>query len=191
MPIRRQPINKQPESCSAKLSSKHSTSYIVKEQRDPLNWTALRGTSPRASCPLLRKAERWPVAGWGDGRQPGRARFASCAKCAGDGSERRCVDTIPIPLFSFVVVCQGDAPCPHGAGLSHHVTQRGSRRETIFFEDGDHDIYRDLLAEQTRKAGVEVWAYCLMPNRVHLILTPTRADDPVAFFVTNPPEIPT
>ena len=62
------------------------------------------------------------------------------------------------------------------AGLPHHVTQRGNRREAIFFEDGDHDIYRDLLAEQTRNAGVEVWAYCLMPNHVHLILTPTRAD---------------
>ena len=62
------------------------------------------------------------------------------------------------------------------AGLPHHVTQRGNRREPIFFEDGDQDIYRDLLAEQTRKAGVEVWAYCLMPNHVHLILSPTRAD---------------
>jgi hypothetical protein len=58
------------------------------------------------------------------------------------------------------------------AGLPHHVTQRGNRREAIFFEDGDHDIYRDLLAEQTRKAGIEVWAYRLMPNHVHLILTP-------------------
>src|SRR5258708_5612298 len=62
------------------------------------------------------------------------------------------------------------------AGLPHHVTQRRNRREAVFFEDGDHDIYRDLLAEQTRRAGVEVWAYCLMPNHVHLILTPTRAD---------------
>src|SRR6202453_577365 len=62
------------------------------------------------------------------------------------------------------------------AGLPHHVTQRGNRREAIFFEDGDQEIYRDLLAEQTCKAGVEVWAYCLMPNHVHLILTPKRAD---------------
>jgi putative transposase len=58
-------------------------------------------------------------------------------------------------------------------GLPHHVTQRGNRREPIFFEDGDHANYRDLLAEQARKAGVEVWAYCLMPNHVHLILTPS------------------
>jgi putative transposase len=57
-------------------------------------------------------------------------------------------------------------------GLPHHVTQRGNRREPIFFEDGDQEVYLDLLAEQARKAKVEVWAYCLMPNHVHLILTP-------------------
>jgi putative transposase len=33
-------------------------------------------------------------------------------------------------------------------GLPHHVTQRGNRREAVFFEDGDHDIYRDLLASR-------------------------------------------
>ena len=42
------------------------------------------------------------------------------------------------------------------AGLAHHVTQRGNRREAIFFDDGDQGIYRDLLAKQTRKAGVGV-----------------------------------
>jgi putative transposase len=60
--------------------------------------------------------------------------------------------------------------------VPHHVTQRGNRREPIFFEDGDQEIYRDLLAEQTRKAGVAVWAYCLMPNHVHLILTPKTSE---------------
>ena len=61
------------------------------------------------------------------------------------------------------------------SGLPHHVTQRGNRREAIFFEDGDQEIYRDLLGEQVRKADVEVWAYCLMPNHVHLILNPRQA----------------
>jgi putative transposase len=61
-------------------------------------------------------------------------------------------------------------------GLPHHVTQRGKRREAIFFEDGDQGIYCDILAEQMRKAAVEVWAYCLMPNHAHLILCPTRED---------------
>ena len=61
-------------------------------------------------------------------------------------------------------------------GLPHHVTQRGNRREAIFFEDGDQQIYCDMLAEQLRKYSVGVWAYCLMPNHVHLILTPQGAD---------------
>ncbi len=33
-----------------------------------------------------------------------------------------------------------------------------------------------MLAEQMRKAEVEVWAYCLMPNHVHLILCPREAN---------------
>lgn len=57
-------------------------------------------------------------------------------------------------------------------GLAHHVTQRGNRREPIFFEPGDQEVYRDLLAGQAAKARVAVWAYCLMPNHVHLILVP-------------------
>lgn len=61
-------------------------------------------------------------------------------------------------------------------GCGHHVTARGNRREPIFFEDGDEDIYCDILAVQMRKAEVEVWAYCLMPNHVHLILCPRTED---------------
>jgi putative transposase len=33
-----------------------------------------------------------------------------------------------------------------------------------------------LLAEQTERWEVQVWAYCLMPNHVHLILNPATAD---------------
>jgi hypothetical protein len=62
------------------------------------------------------------------------------------------------------------------AGFPHHVTQRGNRRQTIFFEPADYALYRDLLAERCRKASVEVWAYCLMPNHVHLVLTPTTSE---------------
>jgi hypothetical protein len=61
-------------------------------------------------------------------------------------------------------------------GLPHHVTQRGNRRETVFFSDADYELYRDLLGQQCRKHGVAVWSYCLMPNHVHLILVPDRAE---------------
>lgn len=54
----------------------------------------------------------------------------------------------------------------------HHVTQRGNRRQPVFFGDDDYRDYRDLVAAFARKAGTEIWAYCLMPNHVHLIMTP-------------------
>ena len=62
------------------------------------------------------------------------------------------------------------------ARVPHHVTQRGNRRQQVFFSDGDYAAYLALLAEGCRAAGVAVWAYCLMPNHVHLILVPSDAD---------------
>ncbi|HUO11657.1 MAG TPA: transposase [Caulobacteraceae bacterium] len=61
-------------------------------------------------------------------------------------------------------------------GLPHHVTQRGNGRAQTFFDDGDYALYRDLLAASCRAAGVEVWSWVLMPNHVHLILTPADED---------------
>ncbi len=61
-------------------------------------------------------------------------------------------------------------------GLPHHVTQRGNGRARTFFGDDDYALYRDLLGESCLAAGVEVWAWCLMPNHVHLILVPADAD---------------
>jgi putative transposase len=61
-------------------------------------------------------------------------------------------------------------------GLPHHVTQRGNGRAQTFFSDQDYALYRDLLAASCRSAGVEVWAWVLMPNHVHMILLPSDAD---------------
>jgi len=58
------------------------------------------------------------------------------------------------------------------SGIPHHVTQRGNRREQVFFEDGDYALYLDLLAEAAGRAHVEIWGYCLMPNHVHVIAVP-------------------
>ena len=61
-------------------------------------------------------------------------------------------------------------------GVPHHVTQRGNGRAQTFFSSADYGLYRDLLAEHARAEGVEVWAWVLMPNHVHLILVPGDAD---------------
>lgn len=61
-------------------------------------------------------------------------------------------------------------------GVAHHITQRGNRREPVFFEDGDYALYLDLLAEAARRSGVAIWAYCLMPNHVHIVAVPSDED---------------
>ena len=59
-------------------------------------------------------------------------------------------------------------------GVPHHITQRGNRRQQTFFGDGDYEAYVTLMAEWCGRRGVEVWAYCLMPNHVHLIAVPSE-----------------
>ncbi len=61
-------------------------------------------------------------------------------------------------------------------GLPHHVTQRGNRRETVFFSDEDYRAYLNMLIAAVGKAESEVWAWCLMPNHVHLIIVPSHED---------------
>jgi len=67
-------------------------------------------------------------------------------------------------------------------GLPHHITQRGNRREPVFFGAEDYRLYRRLIAKAARRAGAETWAYCLIPNHVHLIVTPTDGDGLRATF---------
>jgi putative transposase len=61
-------------------------------------------------------------------------------------------------------------------GYPHHVTQRGNRRQRVFFCDEDYLHYIDLLAEYSALSKTEVWSYCLMPNHVHLVMVPKYED---------------
>jgi putative transposase len=61
-------------------------------------------------------------------------------------------------------------------GYPNHVTQRGNRRQQVFLGDADYVLYRDLLAGAARRAGAQIWAYCLMPNHVHVIVVPSDED---------------
>ena len=72
--------------------------------------------------------------------------------------------------------------------LPHHVTQRGNRRDPVWFEADDYRLYRRLVAAAARRAGAAVWVYCLMPNRFHLPImslgvTPMDTDGLRATFV--------
>lgn len=59
------------------------------------------------------------------------------------------------------------------AQVPHHVTQRGNRREKVFYTDDDHKAYLGWLKEYADKYRVDVLAYCLMTNHVHLVAVPS------------------
>jgi putative transposase len=61
-------------------------------------------------------------------------------------------------------------------GYPHHITQRGNRRQQTFFSDSDYKSYIKLMSEWCGECGVQIWAYCLMPNHVHLIAVPAAQD---------------
>lgn len=57
-------------------------------------------------------------------------------------------------------------------GIPHHVTQRGNRRQRVFFGDHDKAFYLRVLLKNASKRGVVFWAYCLMDNHVHFVAVP-------------------
>lgn len=61
-------------------------------------------------------------------------------------------------------------------GYPHHVTQRGSRRQTTFFSVADYQMYINLFSKKKESCDVDVWAYCLMPNHIHMIVSPRKPD---------------
>ncbi len=60
------------------------------------------------------------------------------------------------------------------AHTPHHIVQRGHSRQAIFAEPEDYQSYLSDLREKTMELGVQVHAYCLMTNHVHLMLTPSE-----------------
>ena len=58
----------------------------------------------------------------------------------------------------------------------HHITQRGNRRMKTFFSEDDYQHYINLLESYKTDAEVEIWAYCLMPNHVHIVAVPKEKD---------------
>ena len=54
--------------------------------------------------------------------------------------------------------------------MSSSVATDANRR----FCEEDYTIYLELMSEWCNKQGVEIWAYCFMPNHIHLIAVPEK-----------------
>ena len=61
-------------------------------------------------------------------------------------------------------------------GIPHHITQRGNRREYIFFMEDDRHAYLNWLGGYSKEHQVDVLAHCLMTNHIHLVVVPNTEE---------------
>jgi putative transposase len=57
-------------------------------------------------------------------------------------------------------------------GLISHITQRSAGREPMFVEDDDFLYMMGLLKEISVSHSLNIFAVCLMPNHVHILMSP-------------------
>jgi putative transposase len=59
-------------------------------------------------------------------------------------------------------------------GAPHHIVQRGVDKQPTFFDRSSYVSYLHWLREYSQAHRVQVHAWCLMTNHVHLLLTPSE-----------------
>lgn len=66
-------------------------------------------------------------------------------------------------------------------GVLYHVIARGNHQQPTFLNDQDYEAYLERVATYRERYGVILYAYCLMPNHIHLLLQ--TSDAPLAKFM--------
>jgi len=71
------------------------------------------------------------------------------------------------------------------AGLPHHVMQIGNNRQPIFVDDDDRLAWCAHLREASLVARVDVHAYVLLDNHVHLLATPRETAEALSTMMQS------
>ena len=58
-------------------------------------------------------------------------------------------------------------------GMPYHIAQRGNNKDACFIEPENYQYYLELWQQLSERYGVDVHAYCLMTNHIHVLATPT------------------
>ena len=58
------------------------------------------------------------------------------------------------------------------AGAIYHMLNRANRRATIFHKDADYEAFEQIIAEALDRVQLKLFAFCLMPNHWHLVVSP-------------------
>jgi putative transposase len=67
-------------------------------------------------------------------------------------------------------------------GLPYHVLNRGNRRQPIFTQHSDYEMFLTTLADAIRRVPIAILAFTVMPNHFHLVLWPQQGTDISAFM---------
>jgi len=63
-----------------------------------------------------------------------------------------------------------------------HIVNRGNDKKIIFSEVIDYAAFLVLLREARERFGVELYAYCLMPNHFHLVVRASGLEEISAYM---------
>ena len=67
-------------------------------------------------------------------------------------------------------------------GLPYHVLNRGNRRQGIFSQQSDYEMFLTTMADAIARIPIAILAYVIMPNHFHLVLWPEHGSDISAFM---------
>jgi len=62
-----------------------------------------------------------------------------------------------------------------------HITNRGARRQDLFFDDQDRGLFLDLVGRAVQRSSIKIHAFCLMHNHFHFIVESEGLDASKAF----------
>jgi len=71
---------------------------------------------------------------------------------------------------------------PFLAGHFYHIYNRDVDAGRVFFGLDNYEYFLSLIAKKLRRHGIQIVAYCLMPNHFHLLLRPDLDETVPAFM---------
>jgi putative transposase len=60
------------------------------------------------------------------------------------------------------------------AGLISHITQRAAGKDVLFVDKHDYLAMLGFMKELSKKYETSIYAFCLMPNHIHLLVRPSQ-----------------
>jgi putative transposase len=61
-------------------------------------------------------------------------------------------------------------------GWVYHVINRGNDKKTVFHKRSDYEAFLDLMVSAKERYPLKLFAYCLMPNHFHFVVSPDEGE---------------